>query len=40
MKEVRYEKLIEAFGGEGYYAANPQSLSKALAEALLWVGRL
>ena len=34
MKQARYEKLIEAFGGDGYYAADPQSLSKALAEAL------
>jgi oxalyl-CoA decarboxylase len=34
MKQARYEKLIEAFGGEGYYAADPQSLSNALAEAL------
>jgi oxalyl-CoA decarboxylase len=34
MKEARYEKLIEAFGGEGYYAADPQSLSRALVEAL------
>jgi oxalyl-CoA decarboxylase len=34
MKQARYEKLIEAFGGEGYYAADPDSLSNALAEAL------
>jgi oxalyl-CoA decarboxylase len=34
MKEARYEKLIEAFGGKGYYAADPQSLSRALVEAL------
>jgi oxalyl-CoA decarboxylase len=34
MKEARYEKLIEAFGGEGHYAADPESLSNALAEAL------
>jgi len=34
MKEARYEKVIEAFGGEGYYAADPESLSNALAEAL------
>ncbi len=34
MKQARYEKLIEAFGGDGHYAADPQSLSKALAEAL------
>jgi oxalyl-CoA decarboxylase len=30
MKEARYEKLIEAFGGEGYYAADPERLSNAL----------
>jgi oxalyl-CoA decarboxylase len=35
MKEARYEKLIEAFGGEGYYAADPESLSNALVEALV-----
>jgi oxalyl-CoA decarboxylase len=35
MKEARYEKLIEAFGGEGYYAADPERLSNALAEALV-----
>jgi oxalyl-CoA decarboxylase len=34
MKQARYEKLIEAFGGKGYYAADPESLSNALAEAL------
>jgi oxalyl-CoA decarboxylase len=34
MKEARYEKLIEAFGGEGYYAADPRTLANALAEAL------
>ena len=34
MKEARYEKLIEAFGGKGYYAADPRTLSLALAEAL------
>jgi oxalyl-CoA decarboxylase len=34
MKEAHYEKLIEAFGGKGYYAADPHSLSNALAEAL------
>ncbi len=27
MKEARYEKIIEAFGGQGYHAADPQSLS-------------
>jgi oxalyl-CoA decarboxylase len=34
MKEAHYEKLIEAFGGKGYYAADPHSLLNALAEAL------
>jgi oxalyl-CoA decarboxylase len=34
MKAARYEKLIEAFGGAGYYAPEPQSLAKALTEAL------
>jgi oxalyl-CoA decarboxylase len=34
LMQGRYEKLIEAFGGRGYYAADPQSLSKALAEAI------
>jgi oxalyl-CoA decarboxylase len=34
MQEARYEKLVEAFGGQGYYAADPESLSSALAEAL------
>ena len=34
MKEARYEKLIEAFGGVGYYAAEPQELAKALTDAL------
>src|SRR5882724_3345211 len=34
MKEARYEKVIEAFGGVGYYAADPQGLAKALSEGL------
>ncbi len=34
MKQAHYEKLIEAFGGTGYYAEDPQSLGKALTEAL------
>jgi oxalyl-CoA decarboxylase len=34
MKHARYEKLIEAFGGVGYYAVDPQGLAKALTEAL------
>jgi len=34
MKNARYDKLIEAFGGAGYHAADPQGLAKALADAL------
>ncbi|PYV94469.1 MAG: oxalyl-CoA decarboxylase [Acidobacteria bacterium] len=34
MKDACYEKLIEAFGGDGYYAADPQDLAKALTDAL------
>jgi len=34
MKQARYEKLIEAFGGVGYNALDPQGLAKALTDAL------
>jgi oxalyl-CoA decarboxylase len=34
MREAHYEKLIEAFGGAGYYAVDPPGLKKALAEAM------
>jgi oxalyl-CoA decarboxylase len=34
MKQARYERLIEAFGGVGYNALDPQALAKALTEAL------
>src|SRR5271155_2424381 len=34
MKDAHYEKRIEASGGDGYYAADPQSLSNALSKAL------
>jgi oxalyl-CoA decarboxylase len=34
MKQARYEKLIEAFGGVGYNALDPDGLAKALAAAL------
>ena len=34
MKEARYEKLIEAFGGLGYYADDPKQLAQALTKAL------
>src|SRR5438876_3954581 len=34
MQHARYEKLIEAFGGVGYYAVDPHGLAKALTDAL------
>jgi oxalyl-CoA decarboxylase len=34
MKDARYDKLIEAFGGVGYHAVRPQELTKALVDAL------
>src|SRR5260370_16143578 len=34
MKSARYEKLIEAFGGTGYYATDTKSLGHALTAAL------
>ncbi|MEJ0028406.1 MAG: oxalyl-CoA decarboxylase [Rhizomicrobium sp.] len=34
MRKARYELLCEAFGGAGYHAADPESLIKALTEAL------
>ena len=34
MKQARYEKLIEAFGGVGYYAGDPRELAKSLTDAL------
>jgi oxalyl-CoA decarboxylase len=34
MKQARYERLIEAFGGVGYSVLGPQALAKALTEAL------
>jgi oxalyl-CoA decarboxylase len=34
MKSARYDKLIEAFGGTGHHVTDPQSLTKALADAL------
>jgi len=34
MKDARYDKLIEAFGGVGYNATDPQSLKAAVTEAL------
>jgi oxalyl-CoA decarboxylase len=34
MKNARYEKLIEAFGGTGQYVTDPRSLAKAVTDAL------
>jgi oxalyl-CoA decarboxylase len=34
MGQAHYEKLIEAFGGAGHYAVDPQNLAKALSDAL------
>ncbi len=34
MRDARYDKLIEAFGGVGYHAVDPHELAKALTEAL------
>ena len=34
MKDARYDKLIEAFGGVGYHVVRPQELTKALVDAL------
>jgi oxalyl-CoA decarboxylase len=35
LQSSRYEQLIEAFGGRGYYAEDPQAVAGALHEALL-----
>ena len=34
LRDARYEKLIEAFGGKGYHCTDTPSLTKALTEAL------
>lgn len=34
VKNARYDKMIEAFGGIGYHATTPEELAKALAEAI------
>ena len=34
MKDARYDKMIEAFGGVGHHVVDPQGLEKALTEAL------
>jgi 2-hydroxyacyl-CoA lyase 1 len=31
---ARYERVIEAFGGKGYFATTPEELSRSLKEAL------
>jgi oxalyl-CoA decarboxylase len=35
MKDARYDRLIEAFGGAGYHATNPQGLTEALQKSLV-----
>jgi oxalyl-CoA decarboxylase len=35
VKNARYDKLIEAFGGRGHHVTDPQSLAKALTGALV-----
>jgi oxalyl-CoA decarboxylase len=34
LKNARYDKLIEAFGGTGHHVTDPQGLTKALTDAL------
>ena len=34
LQSSRYEQLIEAFGGKGYYAKDPDALGDAMREAL------
>jgi len=34
VKNARYDKMIEAFGGVGYHATTPEELTRALAEAI------
>jgi oxalyl-CoA decarboxylase len=34
VKDVRYEKMMEAFGGIGVYATSPDELTRAVTEAL------
>ena len=34
MKDARYDRMIEAFGGIGYHATAPKDLAKALTDAL------
>ncbi|MGH6672244.1 MAG: oxalyl-CoA decarboxylase [Xanthobacteraceae bacterium] len=35
MRNARYDKMMEAFGGAGYYVADTPSLTKALSDALV-----
>lgn len=34
VKDARYDKMIEAFGGVGYHATTPEELTRALGEAI------
>jgi len=34
VKNARYDKMIEAFGGIGYHATTPEELTRALTEAI------
>ena len=34
MPDARYDKIIEAFGGDSYYATTPDELTKALTAAI------
>ena len=34
VKNARYEMMMEAFGGKGYYAATPDALRQAMSEAI------
>ncbi|NQV46086.1 MAG: oxalyl-CoA decarboxylase, partial [Rhodospirillales bacterium] len=34
VKDARYDKMMEAFGGVGVYVTNPDELSRAVNEAM------
>jgi oxalyl-CoA decarboxylase len=34
VKDARYDKMMEAFGGKGYYATSPDELKRAVNEAM------
>jgi oxalyl-CoA decarboxylase len=34
VKDARYDKMMEAFGGDGYYATSPDELKRAVNEAM------